>query len=144
VWIWPGPVGHIQAAGAARRGRAQYRYHRLWREQRGVRKFGHVLRFARVLPVLRAGTVAGLARAGLDRDRVAAGAVRLIDLGLVRVGGGKYAGLGHHYGAATVEKRHVKVTGGGMMFGYTAKEGTRRGITVTGEAVRPTVRALAR
>jgi hypothetical protein len=30
------------------------------------------------------------------------------------------------------------------MFGYTAKEGTRRGITVTGEAVRPAVRALAR
>jgi hypothetical protein len=42
---------------------------------------------ASVLPALRASTVEDLARAGLDRDRVAASAVRLIDLGLFGVGG---------------------------------------------------------
>jgi hypothetical protein len=36
---------------------------------------------------LRAAAVEDLARAGLDRDRVAGSAVRLIDLGLFRVGG---------------------------------------------------------
>jgi DNA topoisomerase IB len=144
VWISPDPVGHIQATGVDSRGRTQYRYHQLWREQRDAQKFLHMLRFASVLPTLRAATVADLARAGLDRDRVAASAVRLIDLGLFRIGGERYAELDHHYGAATLEKRHVTVTRDGMMFDYIAKEGKRRAITVTDEAVLPTVRALAR
>ncbi len=144
VWISPDPVGHIQATGVDSRGRTQYRYHQLWREQRDAQKFLHMLQFASVLPALRAATVEDLARAGLDRDRVAASAVRLIDLGLFRIGGEKYAELDQHYGATTLEKRHVRVTRDGMMFDYIAKEGKRRAITVTDEAVLPTVRALAR
>jgi DNA topoisomerase I len=143
VWISPDPLGHIQAAGVDGRGRTQYRYHQLWREQRDAQKFLHMLRFASVLPALRAATVQDMARVGLDRDRVAASAVRLIDLGLFRIGGEKYAELDHHYGATTLEKRHVAVTRDGMMFDYIAKEGKRRAITVTDEVVLPTVRALA-
>jgi len=85
-----------------------------------------------------------LRRRDLDRDRVASGAVRLIDLGLFRIGGEKYAELDHHYGAATLEKRHVTVTRDGIRFSYIAKEGKQREITISDEAVRPTVRALAR
>ena len=44
VWISPDPLGHIQATGVDRRGRTQYRYHPLWREQRDVQKFAHMLR----------------------------------------------------------------------------------------------------
>src|SRR5215469_16930186 len=122
VWISPDPLGHIQATGVDSRGRTQYRYHRQWREQRDAQKFLHMLRFAGVLPALRAATVEDLARGGLDRDRVAASAVRLIDLGLFRLGGEKYAELDHHYGATTLEKRHVIVTRESMMFDYIAKE----------------------
>jgi DNA topoisomerase I len=143
VWISPDPLGHIQATGVDSRGRTQYRYHQLWREQRDAQKFLHMLRFAIALPALRAATVQDLARGGLDRDRVAAGAVRLIDLGLFRIGSEKYAELDHHYGAATLQKRHVTVTRDGMMFDYIAKEGKRRVITVTDEVILPTVRALA-
>jgi DNA topoisomerase I len=144
AWISPDPLGHIQATGVDSRGRTQYRYHQQWREQRDVQKFLHMLRFASVLPALRAATVEDLARGGLDHDRVAAGAVRLIDLGLFRIGGEKYAELDHHYGAITLEKRHVTVTRDGMMFDYIAKEGKHRAITVTDQVVLPTVRALAR
>jgi DNA topoisomerase-1 len=69
--------------------------------------------------------------------------VRLIDLGLFRIGGEKYAELDHHYGATTLEKRHVTVTRSGIRFDYIAKEGKRREITVSDPAVVPTVRALA-
>ena len=144
VWISPDPSGHIQATGVDSRGRTQYRYHQLWREQRDAAKFTHMLRFAGALPALRAAALHDLKRRGLDRDRVAAGAVRLIDLGLFRIGGEKYAELDHHYGATTLEKRHVRVTRDGMMFDYIAKEGKHRAITVTDAAVLPTVRALAR
>jgi DNA topoisomerase I len=143
VWISPDPLGHIQATGVDSRGRTQYRYHQQWREQRDAQKFLHMLRFASILPTLRAATVEDLARRGLDRDRVAASAVRLIDLGLFRIGGEKYAELDHHYGATTLEKRHVTVTRDRLIFDYVAKEGKRRAITVTDEIVLPTVRALA-
>jgi DNA topoisomerase IB len=144
VWISPDPFGHIQATGVDSRGRTQYRYHLLWREQRDEQKFDHMLRFAEALPLLRAATIGDLKRRSLDRGRVSASAVRLIDLGLFRIGGERYAELDHHYGAATLEKRHVSVKRGGVLFDYTAKEGKQRAIMVTDPAVVSTVRALAR
>jgi DNA topoisomerase-1 len=144
VWISPDPLGHVQATGIDSRGRVQYRYHQLWREQRDEQKFAHMLRFAGALPQLRAATLRDLRHRGLDRGRVAAAAVRLIDLGLFRLGGEKYAELDHHYGAATLEKSHVSMGSDGLEFDYVAKEGKRRTVTVPDAAVRPTVRALAR
>jgi len=142
VWISSDPLGHIQATGVDSRGRTQYRYHQLWREQRDAQKFAHMLRFAGALPALRAATVRDLSRRPLDREHVAASAVRLIDLGLFRLGGERYAELDHHYGAVTLEKRHVSVRRDGVVFDYIAKEGKHRAVTVTDRAVRSTVRAL--
>jgi DNA topoisomerase I len=144
VWITMDPLGHIQATGVDSRGRTQYRYHQLWREQRDVQKFAHMLRFASALPALRTATMHDLERRDMNRERVVAGAVRLIDLGLFRIGGERYAELDHHYGATTLEKRHVTVTQDGLLFDYVAKEGKHRAITVKDQVVLPTVRELAR
>jgi DNA topoisomerase I len=144
VWISPDPRGHIQATGVDGRGRTQYLYHQLWREQRDSEKFAHMLRFAAALPALRTATVRDLGGHQLDRARVAAGAVRLIDLRLFRIGGEKYAELDHHYGATTLQKKDVRVTSDSVVFDYIAKEGKRRVITVSDRAIRPTVRALVR
>jgi DNA topoisomerase I len=144
VWISPDPLGHIQATGVDSRGRTQYRYHQLWRERRDAQKFTHMLRFAGALPGLREATIRDLRRRQLDRARVAGSAVRLIDLGLFRIGSERYAELDHHYGAATLEKRHVSLRRGAAVFDYVAKEGKRRAITIDDPAVLPTVRALAR
>ncbi len=144
IWISPDPQGHIQATGVDSRGRTQYRYHQLWRAQRDAQKFEHMIRFAGALPTLRTATLQDLGRRGLDRGRVAASAVRLIDLGLFRLGSERYAELDHHYGATTLEKRHVSVRRDGLLFDYVGKEGRRRAITVTDRAVLSTVRTLAR
>jgi DNA topoisomerase I len=144
VWISPDPLGHIQAAGTDSKGRLQYLYHPLWREQRDAQKFGHMLRFAGALPGLRTATAQDLRHRGLTRDRVVASVVRLIDLGLFRIGEERYADLDHHYGATTLRKHDVRVTRDGIVFDYTAKWGKQRTITVKDELVRPTVRALAR
>jgi DNA topoisomerase I len=143
IWISADPLGHIQATGVDSRGRIQYRYHPLWREQRDEQKFAHMLRFAAALPGLRDATLRDLRHRGLDRGRVAASAVRLIDLGLFRIGGERYAALDHHYGAATLEKQHVRIRRDGLVFDYVAKEGKQRIVTVEDAAVLPTVRALA-
>ena len=103
-----------------------------------------MLQFAGALPVLRSAAVRDLGGRQLDRDRVSAAAVRLIDLGLFRIGGEKYAELDHHYGATTLRKSDVKLVRGGVAFDYIAKEGKRRTITVTDHGVSSTVRALIR
>jgi DNA topoisomerase I len=142
VWISPDPLGHIQATGVDSRGRTQYRYHQVWREERDAQKFEHMLRFAGALPTLRSATLRDLGGRELDRNRVTAAAVRLIDLGLFRIGGEKYAELDHHYGATTLQKHDVTVRRDGVVFDYVAKEGKRRTITVSDRPVRSVVRAL--
>ena len=144
VWIAPDPIGHIQATGVDTRGRTQYLYHQVWREQREAQKFAHMVRFAGALPALRSATLRDLASRRLDHDRVAAGAVRLLDLGLFRIGGEKYAELDHHYGATTLQKSDVTMTRDGVTFDYIAKEGKRRTITITDVPIRAVVRALIR
>jgi DNA topoisomerase IB len=103
-----------------------------------------MLQFASALPALRTATMQDLTRSDMTRERVAAGAVRLIDLGLFRIGGERYAELDHHYGATTLEKRHVTVTQDGLLFDYVGKEGKHRAITVKDDMVRSTVQELAR
>ncbi len=144
VWISADPAGHIQATGTDKRGRLQYRYHPLWREQRDRQKFDHMVRFAGALPELRASVRRDLRGRSLGRHRVTAGAVGLIDLGLFRIGGERYAELDHHYGVTTLLKRHVAVVRRGVAFDYVAKEGKRRTITIADPAVVPAVRSLAR
>lgn len=144
VWIAADPAGHIQATGTDTRGRLQYRYHDQWREQRDAQKFEHMLRFADALPALRAAALGDLRARRLTRDRVIASAVRLIDVGLFRIGGERYAELDHHFGVSTLLKQHVRVVRGGIAFDYIAKEGKRRAITVADPAILPAVRALAR
>jgi DNA topoisomerase I len=144
VWISADASGHIQATGTDARGRLQYRYHDQWREQRDAQKFQHMLRFADSLPALRAATLNDLRARGLSRDRVIASAVRLIDVGLFRIGGERYAELDHHFGVSTLLKQHVRVLRGGIAFDYIAKEGKRRAITIGDPAIVPAVRSLAR
>jgi DNA topoisomerase I len=69
VWISPDPFGQIQATGRDQRGRKQYRYHPRWREVRDDSKYGKMLIFARVLPLIRARVDADLRRHGLPRAR---------------------------------------------------------------------------
>src|SRR4051794_19529527 len=113
VWICPYPGGHIQATGVDVRGRKQYLYHRKWRERRDQEKFDEMLRFARALPGMRERVEADLADSdALDRARVLATAVRLLDLGFFRIGSEDYAVENETYGLATMRKEHVSLQNG--------------------------------
>ena len=126
VWICPRPSGHIQAVGVDARGRKQYRYHDAWRLRRDAEKFDHMLEFAAALPGIRSATAEHLATDGLNRARVLACAVRLLDLGFFRIGTEGYAEENQTYGLATMRKSHVKIRGEEVVFDYVAKSGKRR------------------
>jgi len=143
VWICPDPRGHIQATGFDAKGRRQYRYHDEWRARRDREKHDRMLELARALPRLRDRLARDLGAEGTGRDRVLACGVRLLELGLFRVGGEEYVEDGS-YGLATVRKGHVRAVGDELRFDYPAKSGKRRVVTIGDPEVAEVVRALKR
>ena len=127
VWICPVPNGHIQAVGTDARGRKQYRYHDDWRRRRDREKFEQMLDFGRSLPRLRRRVAVRVRGRRPTRERVLAGALRLLDRGFFRIGSESYAEENDSYGLATMLKRHVRLEPRNVLvFDYPAKSGKRR------------------
>jgi DNA topoisomerase IB len=144
VWISPWPHGHIQAVGVDAAGRRQYLYHPHWRVRRDADKHQRARELGLALPSVREALAADLARRGLPRERVLAAALRLIDLGLFRVGSEGYAKENGSYGIATALRAHVSSVRGGVSFCMPAKHGVEFCQDVTDPAVCQVLRALLR
>jgi DNA topoisomerase-1 len=125
VWICPLANGHIQATGIDERGRKQYRYHPRWREARDEAKFEHVLRFGAKLPAIRRKVGRHMRLGGLQRNKVLAVVVKLLETTLIRIGNEEYARENQSYGLATLRKKHVTVAGTQITFEFTGKSGKR-------------------
>ena len=121
VWISPRPNAPLQATGVDAAGRRQYLYHPDFRAQQEQAKFDKLVRFAEKLPELREAMAAHMELDGLERERVAAVAVRLINLGWFRVGSERYAKEHKTFGITTLSKRHVHVRGKRLSFRYLGK-----------------------
>jgi DNA topoisomerase IB len=145
VWICADPLGHLQATGVDAAGRKQYLYHPRWREMRDRSKFDHMVDFAHALPRLRR-RVLRILRSGddVDETRVLACAIRLLDIGLFRVGSEEYADDEGGVGLATVLKDSVTVHDDELVFDYLAKSGVRRVQAVQDPPVIEVVGALRR
>ena len=142
VWICPDPLGHIQATGFDDAGRKQYLYHDAWRAKQDRRKYEQMLELAVELPSLRRRVKRRLGGRGFTRDRVLAGAVRLLDLGFFRVGSEQYAEENESYGLATLRKSHVRSANGAVVFDYPAKSSQRRVQEINDPQLVKLVRAL--
>jgi DNA topoisomerase I len=144
VWICPVPNGHIQAIGTDAAGRKQYRYHDWWRARKDQEKFDRMVDFARGLPRVREVAAEHLELEGFPRERVLAGAVRLLDRGFFRIGGEEYAESGS-YGLATMLKEHVTLLpDDAILFDYVAKGGKERLQSIVDPAVYALVASLKR
>ena len=123
VWICPDPRGHIQATGRDARGRKQYRYHPSWQEVRDEAKYERTLAFGRALPGIRRAVSRDLRRRGLDREKILAAVVRLLETSLVRVGNEEYVRQNHSFGLSTMRDRHVAIRGSSLHFDFRGKSG---------------------
>src|SRR3954452_3873112 len=121
VWIAPGVRAKLQATGVDKAGRRQYLYHPDFRAAQEQAKYDKLIRFAEKLPDLRAAMAEHMELDGLERDRVCAVAVRLINLGWFRVGSDRYAKTSRTFGITTLRKRHVTVRGSRISFKYRGK-----------------------
>jgi DNA topoisomerase-1 len=146
VWISPHDRGHIQATGVDAAGRKQYLYHPAWRTARDEKKFDHALEVGERLPEIRDRLRAHLAGRGLSRERVLAAAVKLLDLGMFRVGGEQYAARENDpsFGLSTLRPDHVRTREGCVILDFPGKSGVRHSATVTDGEVCQVLRDLRR
>ena len=123
VRIARGDAAPLQAVGVDKKGRTQYLYHSRFRAQREEAKFKRVVEFGEALPALRRRVRADLRSSpdALERQRVLAAMVRLIDQGFFRIGNDKSAKSESTYGLSTIRASHVKVDGPVVRFDYIGK-----------------------
>lgn len=112
VWMCPHANGHILATGIDAAGRRQYIYHPAWHERMAREKFDRMLQLAEVLPSARRGVTRDLRTDGFGRPRLLAGAFRMLDSALLRVGSEQYAKAHGSIGLVTLRGSHARVRGG--------------------------------
>lgn len=142
VWICPSPDGHILATGEDDRGRKQYLYHPSWRALRDLLNAYRLIAVAEALPTIRAHVSAQLRRRTLDRDRVLAAMVRIVDESGIRIGSEIYAEENDSFGLSTLTRRHATVHGERIDFDFPAKSGKRARIEVRDRPVARVVEQL--
>jgi DNA topoisomerase-1 len=131
AWYCPDPNGHIQAIGYDAKGRKQYRYHPLFREQQDGEKYGKLAAFGHALPKLRKRVEEDLAKRAVSKEAVVAAVVRLLDCEHIRVGNEQYAKENKSFGATTIRSRHVKQLGRTVRMKFKGKHGIERELNIT-------------
>lgn len=114
---------HLQAVGLDEAGRTQHRYHPDWEKVRERRKLTRLQRLIEALPRIRATITRDLKLRTLGRDKALACAAALIDRCHIRVGGDAYAKANGSYGASTLLKRHIAVSGSRVDLSFRGKSG---------------------
>ncbi|HEV7768007.1 MAG TPA: DNA topoisomerase IB [Thermoanaerobaculia bacterium] len=121
VRIARGDAAPLQVLGVDKKGRTQYLYHARFRAQRENAKFRRVVEFGESLPSLRRRVRNDLKGDALERQRVLATMVRLIDQGFFRIGNDKSAEAESTFGLSTIRGSHVQVEGPVIRFDYIGK-----------------------
>lgn len=143
VCIARSPSAKVQAIGYDSAGRLQYLYHPRYRERKEREKFERLLRFADRLSGMRSITSEHLRHEKLDREKVLAAMVRLMNAAYFRVGEERYARKNKTYGIATLRRKHLTIRGDTMIFEYKGKWGKMQRQALTDRPLRRVVEECA-
>ena len=130
VWISPSANTHLQVTGHDAAGRKQYRYHPAWDELRSLTKFSRLRTFGEQLAPLRRQLEKDLRRQELDREKVIALVLKLMDQSFIRVGNKEYARRNKSYGLTTLRDQHVSFDGADVRFAFVGKKGVPHDVTL--------------
>jgi DNA topoisomerase IB len=142
VRISPSPKAKLQATGLDKAGRKQYLYHADFRAAQEQAKYDKLIRFAEKLPELRAAMAEHLDKSDVDRERVSAIALRLINLGWFRVGSERYVRGSGTYGITTLTRRHVTVRGHRVTLAFRGKHKIQVRTSIVDEELAVAMREL--
>ena len=123
VWICALQNGHLQATGIDAKKRKQYRYHTVWNALRNHTKFYRMLQFGEALPNIRLHLEQDLAHRKLDKRKVLALVVSLMERTNIRIGNNIYEKLYGSFGLTTLKDQHVEIKGQKIQFSFKGKKG---------------------
>lgn len=132
----------ILAKGYDKAGRLQYIYHPTFRAKQEQAKFERILRFAQALPHMRSITQKHLQHKKLDREKVLATIVQLMDKAYFRVGNDVYAKENQSYGITTLRSKHTDVKGDTIIFNFIGKSGQKHHKKITDRKLARIVKRL--
>jgi DNA topoisomerase-1 len=135
VWICPHEDGHLQVTARDARGRKQYRYHPQFRQHRDGTKFERMFELSDVLWKIRERVESDIAKEGLDRDKIMATVVWLLETTLIRIGSDEYRKSNKSFGLTTLRRRHVAVVGSELRFEFRGKSGIQHAVSVTDKRI---------
>lgn len=140
VWICPTERGHLQATGFDSRNRKQYIYHPDWIKIGNENKFSKLVSFGLNLPKIRGKVEYELHQKDLDRERILATAVWLLEHTFVRIGNEEYTKENNSFGLTTLRARHAKIKGNEITFRFRGKSGVENIIEVSNPTVAKTIK----
>ncbi len=135
---------HLQATGRDAAGRIQYRYHSAWSEVRESQKSARLAVLCEALPRIRQRVTRDLRLRGVERNRVFAAIVTLIDRTHIRIGCEDYVHSARSRGAATLLKQNVKRRGNELVLAFRGKGGRQIETSVKASGVLRVYPALMR
>jgi len=135
VWICRDSKGHVQARGRDEAGRQQSIYHERWSAISAATKFDRMHGFGQLLPRIRRRVRKDLNRTSIDKPRVLAAVVRLIDKAHLRVGNEQNIEVTGARGATTLAPKHVETDGLHLSLDFPGKSGKRREVELADRKV---------
>ena len=140
VWICPKVNGHLQATGIDEKGRKQYIYHPNWIKISQENKFDKIVDFGKSLPKIRQRVSYYLEDNALDKRKILATVVWLLEHTFIRVGNEEYSKENESFGLTTLRNRHVKVRGSRIFFSFVGKSGKFAEIEISNPKIAKTIR----
>ncbi len=140
VWICTLENGHLQATGIDAKKRKQYRYHPIWNALRNHTKFYRMLQFGEALPNIRLHLEKDLAHKKLDKRKVLALVVSLMERTNIRIGNNIYEKLYGSFGLTTLKDKHVDIKGEKLKFSFKGKKGIYHDIDLKNKKIAKAVK----
>lgn len=140
VWICPAANGHLQATGIDEKGRKQYIYHEDWVKITQQNKFSKMIDFGLSLPAIRRKVAHDMNVVGLEKRKILATVVWLLEHTFIRIGNEEYQKENNSFGLTTLRRRHATVKGAEIIFRFKGKSGVENVIEVTNPTVARTIK----
>lgn len=103
--------------------RKQYIYHPNYTEKQNSKKFDRIIDFADQLEHMRRVTGQHLRKRKLNREKVMATMLRLLESAFFRPGSESYSKENATYGLTTLRSKHLTINGDEIIFNYNGKSG---------------------
>ncbi len=132
----------ILVTGRDDKGRKQYIYNPKYREKRDQEKFDRILGFADKLEHMRRVTGQHLRKRTLNKEKVLACMVRLLEAAYFRPGSDYYSKENETYGLTTMRHKHLEIDGNELIFSYVGKSGKEQERHVIDKKLAKTVKAI--